>query len=336
MFNIGIGLTSKCNCDCKHCYSRKFGNDAFLNTNMLFDFLKKHKIESVNFGTGESFFHPDFLKIIRYLNQIGSKISVTTNGYTVSKLNDKELKMIHDVDFSLDYPNIELHDQSRQPGCFEMVINGINRCKDLGITCSIAWCLTPNNCKHIKEMLDLCRKLGVYLRVNIYKPVENDKGFSYDLFWTSINELFLWGDIISISEGIVNAAINNKMNLQGCNSKNLRIFPDGTLSSCVYIHNDSLTLDKACSLSERELSKIFDKKYELNLDEVCLNCDKIDICKSGCMARRCIAGLNRDEFCFMNYKNKPHFDRIVFSKCKSELFVHSNYICTIILEPRRW
>lgn len=334
MLNVGIGLTSKCNCECEHCYSRIYGNNTFLDTNMLYGFLGKFEIGSVNFGTGESYFHPDFLKIIKYLSEKGIKISLTTNGYTTSKLKDDELKMLHDVDFSLDYPEEGLHDRNRKLGCFNMVMNGIQRCKKLGITCSVAWCLTPENCIYIKDMLNLCKKLNIFLRVNIYKPIDGKPGFSYDLFWNSINNLFLWGDIISISEGIVNAAIGNERGLTGCSCNNLRIFPNGTISSCVYIPN-FITLEKVNNLSEKELIKLLDEQYDKELDGICLNCEDFMICKAGCMARRKIAKRKRDEFCFVDKMERPYFDRIVFSKLKSEMFVHSEYICTIILEPRR-
>ena len=91
MLNVGIGLTSKCNCNCEHCYSRIYGNNTFLDTGTLFNFFKTFQIESVNFGTGESFYHPDFLAIIHHLYQKNVKISVTTNGYTVANITDEQL-----------------------------------------------------------------------------------------------------------------------------------------------------------------------------------------------------------------------------------------------------
>ena len=53
------------------------------------------------------------------------------------------------------------------------------------------------------------------------------------------------------------------------------------------------------------------------------------------MARRKISGRDRDEFCYVEMDKAPQFERIVYSDKKSELFVHSNYICTFIMEPRR-
>ena len=105
MLSVGIGLTSRCNCSCEHCYSRIYGNNAFLNTDLLMRFFEKFRIGSVNFGTGESYFHPDFLSIIDYLNKKRVKMSVTSNGYTIAKLDDVKLAKFHDIDFSLDYPN---------------------------------------------------------------------------------------------------------------------------------------------------------------------------------------------------------------------------------------
>ena len=334
MINVGVGLTSKCNCSCEHCYSRIYGNNKFLNTELLMRFFEKFKIGNVNFGTGESFFHPDFLSIIDYLNKKRVTISVTSNGYTISKMDNEELTKLHDIDFSLDYPDEKMHDSSRTKGCFQMVMDGIERCKDLGVTCSIAWCLTPENSPYIEDMMMLCHSLGIFLRINIYKPVEGKKGFEYKDFWDAINRLFLYGDIVSISEGIINAAIDNKNSLIGCNNHNLRIFPDGTMSSCVYVQNRDMTLEKACMMRESELLCQFQKQYETVDNEMCVQCEKYSICKAGCMARRKISERLRDEFCFVDRKEKPQFNRIVFSKNNSDRFIHSNYICTIIMEPR--
>lgn len=334
MLNVGIGLTSKCNCNCEHCYSRIYGNNTFLDTGTLFNFFKTFQIESVNFGTGESFYHPDFLTIIHHLYQKNVKISVTTNGYTIANMTDEQLKLLHDVDFSLDFPMENLHDASRQPGCFQLVRDGIARCKKLGVTCSIAWCLTPDNCIYIHEMLCLCKMWDVFLRINIYKPVDGKKGFTYPLFWESMNDLFKWGNIISVSEGIVNAAIGNRYGLCGCNPSNLRIFPNGTMSSCVYVQNDGMTLEKACGMSEEDLVGYFQCQYEIPENSICTGCPDFPVCRAGCMARRKISGRDRDEFCYLDMDKAPQFERVVYSDKKSELFVHSNYICTFIMEPR--
>lgn len=215
-----------------------------------------------------------------------------------------------------------------------MVMDGISRCKSLGITCSIAWCLTPENSSYIEDMFSLCHSLGIFLRINIYKPIEGKRGFTYKEFWNAVNNLLLYGDIVSISEGIVNAAINNRNSFIGCNFHSLRIFPNGTVSSCVYVPNKNMTLEKACMMTESELLQQFQIQYEIPNDELCLKCEKIRICKAGCMARRRISGRVRDEFCFVDREEKPKFSRIVFSKSKPDMFVHSNYICTMIMEPR--
>lgn len=334
MLNVGIGLTSKCNCNCEHCYSRIYGNDTFLGREKLFRFFDSFELESVNFGTGESYFHPDYLDIIQYLHNRGVKMSLTTNGYTISRMTDAQILLLHDVDFSLDYPVEELHDKVRKKGCFRLVEEGIKRCKKLGVTCSIAWCLSPDNCLYIKDMYKICKEWGIFLRINVYKPVERKKGFSYEMFWRSVNEVFKWGNIISLSEGIVNAAIRNQKNLTGCSSKNLRIFPDGTMSSCVYVTNPDMTIEKACKMTEEQLFRYFSMQYQMEDNLNCYRCEVFDKCKTGCMARRKIAHLDRDEFCYMDKNKKPEFDRIVFSKYNSDLFVHSNYICTFIMEPR--
>lgn len=334
MLNLGIGLTSKCNCECSHCYSRIYGNHLFLNKEKIIRFVNTFSVKSVNFGTGESWFHPDFIEILHFLYENGVETSLTSNGYTVSKMSDSDLRLLHDVDFSLDYPEEKLHDSNRQPGCFNMVKDGLERCKRNNVTPSIAWCLTPDNASYIKDMYNLCKKQGVFLRINVYKPIYSMRGFTYEEFWKSMDDLLYYGNIISISEGILNAALNNKNGFKGCNPLNIRIFPDGTMSSCVYVNNHDLDIGSACKLTESELLASFSNQYE-SVDDICKDCSLLHMCNGGCMARKKIAKSTIDEFCFVQKNDIPSFRRIEYSDRKPELFVHSEYICTIIMEPRK-
>ena len=64
--SLGIGITSFCNLDCPHCYSRRL-----IQKSISFQEFRKiinnfPNLRKVNFGTGESILNKDFRKIIDF------------------------------------------------------------------------------------------------------------------------------------------------------------------------------------------------------------------------------------------------------------------------------
>jgi len=334
-YSIGMGITNECNYSCKHCYSRpKDGKFSRLSFDMIKRLCKSLDVYSINFGTGESILHPDFKKIIKFLHDNKIKISLTTNGLSVSKLSDGELKFFNDIDFSLDFPMNNVHDLFRGKGAFESVMAGIDRCKALGVECSIVVAVMKTNYRYIPELLLIAAEKGVNLRVNIYKP-KNEKSLklSYREFWTAIKLLFDNSKIISCSEPIVNALIKHKVCGGGspCGKKSLRVRPDGGIVPCVYWDEYDLTLE---DLKKRDSSlrksRMFDKAR--TVPEECRDCELFEYCKGGCSARRLYNNINKkDEYCFISRK-KPELN-VEWAKKKD--LVHSSYLCTIIVEPKK-
>jgi len=87
-------LTTKCNYNCKFCFSRKL--DAEIkNLKIAEEVLKKLVdigIEKINFAGGEPLLHPLFLPIIRMAKDMMFAVSIISNGYylnrdTISKLS---------------------------------------------------------------------------------------------------------------------------------------------------------------------------------------------------------------------------------------------------------
>ena len=95
-----------------------------------------------------------------------------------------------------------------------------------------------------------------------------------------------------------------------------------------------MTIEKACRMTEKQLRTYFCRQYQIEEKSYCHECELFVKCNAGCMARRKIANLDKDEFCYMEKAEKPKFDRVVYSPHSSELFVHSSYLCTLIMEPR--
>lgn len=164
-YSIGLGITNKCNYNCSHCYSRE-EKVYELSIDKIKQICENLDISAMNFGTGESGLHKEFLEIIEYVYNRGIKAALTTNGYTIALMDAEHLKMFSDVDFSIDFASKDSHDNFRGIGAFQMVERGIERCKKLGVECSFACAMMIETyaskarykCKQFPERRLLCRK----------------------------------------------------------------------------------------------------------------------------------------------------------------------------------
>jgi len=331
--SLGIGLTNKCNLNCPHCYSRG-EEEQFISISDIMKLEQNLRINSINFGTGESFLHPQFEQIIKLLHSKGIKLSLTTNGYTVANMSDDLLQLFNDIDFSLDFPDEQKHNQFRQGNVTSDIRKGIDRCKKLGVECSFATALMNVNYNVIDKICALAQSLDINLRVNIYKPVHTNRfKLSYDQFWDGITMLLQCSKLISCSEPIVNAVLQNKT-LDGgspCGKKSLRIKPNGKVSTCVYLQNTNTTINELIKAQQNTSNKSFDFEHLHVIPEICRNCEYVTYCQGGCMARRFYLGdVNKeDEFCFMSKGNIPKLN-VQWAEKKD--LVHSDYLCTIIVQ----
>jgi len=85
--------------------------------------MERLPVRSVNPGTGENGMHPDFRAILAYLRAQPVKLTITSNGYSIAVLEDSELRVFHDIEFSLDYPTQMEEDMQRGPGTGRSCIN---------------------------------------------------------------------------------------------------------------------------------------------------------------------------------------------------------------------
>ena len=100
MVSLGIGLTSNCNLHCAHCYRDQ---DRIYNLSLadVQKVCKNLEISSIGFGTGENGLNPEYFDIIEYLHNRGIKLTLASNGYTLSITSDDMLKYFGDVEFSI-------------------------------------------------------------------------------------------------------------------------------------------------------------------------------------------------------------------------------------------
>ena len=333
---IGIGSTGLCNLKCPHCYSRKYDGKN-IDVRDIEKIIDIADITSVNFGTGENIFNPDFRKMLRIFNDRGVKMSLTTNGYTVLQLEDEYLTMFNDIDFSLDFPEKQSQDAYRGNGSWESIIGGLKKCKSLDINTSIACILMKKNAEHILGFKTLMNDFNSSLRINVIKLVDyieekKEYALNYETFWNTFNKLFAEFALISCSEPILCVSLDHNNGIKGspCGQHTMRIQPDGAVLPCVYwpecsdnIRDERFNID---SLKDSETFRMI-----TTVPTFCTDCIYVDICKGGCASRRILSGdINSpDEFCPLIYGFEMPRIKANYLKKHSNL-VHSTYLCTII------
>lgn len=319
--SIGIGLTNNCNLNCPHCYSRPMKKNN-LALPQIEEIIKKYpQVRDINLGTGESILNPSFGAIVKYILTKGIHVGLTSNGKTVNEMDISILKMLKDVDISLDYANEKDHDAWRgAPGTFERALKALERCKEAGINTSIAMALMSVNYKELPKFREILNKFDCCLRINIYKPVGIENfSLSYEQFWDSIRMMADNFDLKSCSEPVL-ALIVPDMTTRGspCGTS-IRIHPDGIETPCVYMDGEKIDKKQFNRMKKR-------------VPKPCNSCGVKGKCMGGCLGRRILE--NRidkpDRYCPIPLKLEVPKITFTYSQERGE-FIHASYLCTIIL-----
>ena len=161
-FSVGIGLTNDCNLDCAHCYrdTQRIDNISLEQIKALCENLP---VASMGFGTGENALNPEFVSIVQYLREMGIKLSVASNGYTLNSVPDQILKAFHDTEVSIDFASQAEQDAFRGPGNWAQVHQAIERCHRLGVEVSILATLMNVNYTQMDKLVALARRDGLWV-----------------------------------------------------------------------------------------------------------------------------------------------------------------------------
>lgn len=297
--SLGIGLTSNCNLHCAHCYrnQERIDNLTLADIKMVCDNLD---IGSIGFGTGENGLNPDYFAIIKYLHQRQIRMTLASNGYTLSITPDEELRYFSDVEFSVDFPDQERQDRFRGPGNWQTVLKGVERCRRLGIRVSILAVLMNLNYQDLADVAHLAASLGADFRVNVYQPMYTPEFMpDFQQYWEAFKILFDRTEVISVTEPLVNTFMGlNGLDGAPCGGGSMRVTPDRKLKACTYWPESELTIDDLEGGKERIFeSPEFRQTHQI--PEFCRHCDHVANCGGGCAARRKLRGQldAPDEYC---------------------------------------
>ncbi len=319
VFSLGQALTNACDMNCFHCYSRPYKNSVVGKKECGLILRAFPHTKEINFGTGETYLNEDFLEIFKFYRQKDIRLALTTNGNTLAKMSDSEIKtLLSEVDVSLDFPTAEMHDKWRAKGSFEVAMSGIERAKNLGLKTSIALAITKVNYSYLPEFLKIIDKYGVILRLNIYKPVhERSLALSYDEFWSTIKLIADNFCVLGISEPIISLILEKAVRSFPC-GHSLRIHTDLSISGCVYLSNKLIETNDFRKLSKK-------------IPKFCKNCKVVKVCRGGCLSRRILQSdaSSPDPYCPLFFGKK--IPKIKMKMGSPISLIHLNYLCTFLL-----
>jgi radical SAM protein with 4Fe4S-binding SPASM domain len=295
---LGLGLTNECNLACSFCYRDPTRADR-LSLDQVKAVMERLPVRSVNLGTGENGMHPDFKAMLAYLRTQPVKLTITSNGHSVSLLEDDELRAFHDIEFSLDYATQAEQDAQRGDGNWTLIHEQAKRCRKLNIPVTIIAVMMKANYLHLADVARVAKQFDAPLRINVYQAVRSDiYALNYEEYWRAFERLFEETDVIAIGEPLVRAMAGFPPLPGGCGVSTVRVTPRATTQPCVYWPGVGEPLTELISVGADILSSAPFEQAR-TLPEPCIPCEFRESCHGGCAGRRRLQGAltEPDSYC---------------------------------------
>ncbi|MBN1876661.1 MAG: radical SAM protein [Anaerolineae bacterium] len=161
---IGILVTGECNLHCLHCL-QSLRATTCLDSSIIFRLLQEANelgAEEVLLSGGEPTVHPQILRIIGHIKDLGMKYSMNTNGQNFKALL-QACSILPPSHFtvSLDGATQDSNDAIRGPGAFSKAVFTLRLMGSLGQKARIQSVLTKNVIPEIQKMIQLAINLGI-------------------------------------------------------------------------------------------------------------------------------------------------------------------------------
>lgn len=179
-------LTYRCNASCHFCdiweKPSPYVNLENIQENLLQ--LKKIGVKVIDFTGGEPLLHRQLPEFLSLAKSLGFITTVTTNCLLYPKMAEKLKGKIDMLHFSLDSYDREEHDQARGVGCFDFVMQSIEKAKCIGEKPDIIFTAMNDNIKQLDAIYtNICEPDNLVLIINPvfgYNNIEDGGALSTD------------------------------------------------------------------------------------------------------------------------------------------------------------
>ncbi len=329
--SLGIGLTNACDLDCSHCY-RPQGAVRHLGLPEVERCLAAFDVGSVNLGTGENILNPALPGVLDTLHERGVRTSLTSNGKSLLELDEERLRRLHDVEVSIDFPDVAGMDAFRGPGAMDRATAAVRRCVDLGLHVTVLAVMMRTNWDRLADVAELAASLGASFRINVYQPVHDaDLMPSYEQFWDGFALLLERTSLVTCTEPVVMAALGMERDGGcGCGRKSVRLTPSGTVLPCVYWPTPATTIDALEAGSQDAVLQTDEFVASRTVPSACRSCDLVATCGGGCPARRRLVGALHEPDPYCPVKGEAPM-RLEASLGPDLELLHASNVCTTIV-----
>lgn len=240
--------TYHCNLNCGHCYSRADHYPDEVEARQaqsIAENIARSGVFKVALGGGEVLFRKDVFQTIETLSASGTYVSVTSNGWPITKSVAKRLQAagIGDVYISVDSMIPSVHDTIRgRQGTLARATDAIGYCIDAGISTRLSSVITKETRASIDEIVAFAN-MNNLAEVNFKRFRASGNGFvnrdRFDVSDAESGELYRQIDRLkksSTTEITLNFGANENWVDGGCSCgiTTLTIRPNGDIALCSY------------------------------------------------------------------------------------------------------
>jgi len=152
----------RCNLECPYCLDDKTVAEASgQSRRRIATILAGSGVLGVDISGGEPLLLRDLPALADILTDGGLVVSVTTNGWHLTRRVNDVAGHVDAVRVSLDGPSAKIHDGNRRsPGSFDRAVDGIRAAIAAGIPCQVQTVLMASTAAHAQDMVDLADDLG--------------------------------------------------------------------------------------------------------------------------------------------------------------------------------
>lgn len=337
---LWLNITNRCNLKCPQCFAetkgKKFNDLAYVDISRILDECTTINLQEIILSGGEPSLHSQLVDIVKLIKEREIKVKLLTNGSIVS-LEMQEiseiLRLIDDIQVSIDGISIQTHDAIRGEGSFSRVIKCLEAVKDINVRKGIAFTPMPENYKEMELLYDFAISYELdYIHINRPSQPSNKSAYnkadyflSNDFFseiTESINllrqrevkkrELFRSMDV---KLPVINASFipyknlidNIKKTRCAAGISTLSIMEDGTVYPCVSLSINRKKENEFGNIKKESIMDVYHRTREAMIEK--FNVDNNSKCKRCCYKYFCGGGCrasvdeNECDYLCESYKN---------------------------------